>query len=380
MEVRSSDVLLIGGGPSALLTALTLPEERKVLLLEKTSKRNFTLGKRILVSGNGRCNFFNEDLLDPEFYQEHQELSFLNPDIAKEFLNYLEKDLGFAYRKEGKLYYPFFNRSECFLSCLLEGLKRRKNFEVYPLEAKRWDREKKRIVAIDIEEKEVSLSYNDLYVAIGGRSLDRPTFPMALFPKEVSFHPFSPLLCPVSVKEKIPSYLKNNRLKGRLSLFAGKKLLAYEDGEVLFKEDGLSGIALFNLTLPLTQAIEKGGKDFTFSLDYTLVEGKKLKEDTSFSCYPQFLKEYLKEKHLKRGEPLSFTFASLYPFKDSQVTYGGFPLSLLNYPSFSYQEDPSYHVLGETLDLAFPCGGYNMGVSLLEGYLAGKNGRKEGTV
>jgi len=375
MRVRSSDILIIGGGPSGILLALTLPSARRVLLVERPNKRNFTLGRRILVSGNGRCNFFNEDLLSDAFYKEHPEVSYLSSGLAKEFLSYLEKDLGFFFRKEGKLFYPFFNRSECFLSCLLEALKKKKNVEILPFEAKHLKEKEKVVSGLDEEGKELNISYNDVYLSIGGCSLDRPSFPYSLYPKDVKFHSFSPLLCPVKVKEKIPSYLKNNRLKGRLSLSCGKELLGEEDGEVLFKEDGLSGIALFNLTLPLHKAIDQGKKGFTFSLDYTSVEGKRLSSSASLSCYPLFLRRYLEEKYLKRGEPLLFTFSSFYPFRESQVSYGGFPLSLLNYPSFSYQKDPSIHILGETLDHAFPCGGYNMGVSLLEGYLAGKSSK-----
>ena len=57
-----SDFLIIGGGVSGLMAALLASKKRKVTILEKPN-RNFQLAKRILVSGNGRANFYNADLL-----------------------------------------------------------------------------------------------------------------------------------------------------------------------------------------------------------------------------------------------------------------------------------------------------------------------------
>ena len=58
MEAKSFDTLVIGSGPAGLLSSIGYSHNSHVTLLEKPEKNN-TLGKRILLSGNGRCNFFN---------------------------------------------------------------------------------------------------------------------------------------------------------------------------------------------------------------------------------------------------------------------------------------------------------------------------------
>ena len=135
MEAKSYDVIVIGSGPSGLISSLLISKKKKVLLVEKGG-HDFVLGKRILVSGNGRANFFNEDLLHEEEYKD----SLLSPvhdivfsemnNYAMEFLSYLKDELSFPYEKEGKLYYPYFNRSESLQNTLVQQLKRNKNLTV----------------------------------------------------------------------------------------------------------------------------------------------------------------------------------------------------------------------------------------------------------
>lgn len=370
MQRLKTDVLIIGGGVSGIISGILCGEKKEVLLLEKPA-RDFKLGKRILVSGNGRANFFNEDLLNGNIEEKYQFL--LSDGIASSFLSFL-KEHGFAYEKEGKLFYPYFKRSECLHSFLLSLMK---DVKIKCALATSVDR-KNRIVYAKGEEGDLSISYQDLILSIGGRSFDREDYSYSLLDSlQVNYKPYQPMLCPVKVKEKIPFYLNKQRLRGTLSLYHQKKLLYEEEGEMLFKEDGISGICVFNSTKYLLDEMEKSKdkKDYFYSFSYSEKEG--IDEKTSLSCYPSFLVRYLEEKHYKPLQKLKFTFSSLYPFKESQASYGGIELSEIDKKTLHLIKDEHIYVIGEMCDVNLPCGGYNMGVALLSGFRVGQEIREK---
>ena len=329
--MKKKKLAVIGSGPASLMALSMLKGEFEVYLFEKPSRNNI-LGKRILVSGNGRANFFNEDLLVKKG--------------AQEMLSYLRLNLHFAYSKEGKLYYPYFNRSECLHSVLIERISENKNIHV-----------------LFSEVLSLFPQKNLLFYLKDGRKESLG----------VSYKAFEPLLCPVRVKEQIPSYLDKNRLRCTLSLCCDKTTIYKEKGEVLFKKDGISGICVFNSTLYLRKNFKKD-KDYFYVLDYS--QGNLGKEDVDST--PFFLKRYLKEKNILFPSPLSFTFLDFYPFSASQVSYGGILASERN-EDLSLVKHRNIFALGEVMNNNYICGGYNMGNAMLEGFLCGKeliqNGR-----
>lgn len=366
METKSSDVIIVGSGPTGLIAALVAAKKHKVLLLEKPSK-NPQLGKRILVSGNGRANFFNASLLEGNIPFSS---SFLpnRKELSQEFLSYLKEEIGFTYitDEEGRMY-PYFRRSECLQYPLIEKIKHHPNITVAYQEAVKVNQNT--LLVKDEKGKETSLSFSFLVLALGGRSYDRKNYSSSLVNSlSLSSYPFQSALCPVRVKERIPSYLAKNRLKGDLRLYSQDQLLYEEkDGELLFKEDGISGICVFNSTIPLLNEKRKNPTaGFHYSFDY----GAK---DASLLTYPSFLRRYLQESHQEKGKPLSFTFLDTYGFEDSQISYGGVLLDNLNLEDFSLKKQRNIFLGGEMLDVNCPCGGYNMGLSFLEGYQIGKS-------
>ena len=366
METLFKDVLVIGSGPSGLLSGILASKQRKVTLIEKPGK-NFMLSKRILVSGNGRANFYNEDLLTHSIKKEYLPiLEDEEHDYSKEFLDYLTKE-GFSYTKEGKLYYPYFKRSECLHSFLMEKIK---DIEVLPSVCLSVNPRKKEVLLL-LNGQKVLCHYQELVLSIGARSYDRKDYSYDILDSlGVSYYPYQSMLCPIRTVEKIPSYLNKQRLRGKLTLKEEDRILYEEEGELLFKEDGLSGIALFDSTLYLHDALRKNKKSkFTYLFDYAYDKG--LTKDTSLSCYPSFLRKYLQERRLRPLQTLSFTFEDFYPFEDSQASYGGILLSQLNLKDFSLKEYPDIHAIGEMLDVNLPCGGYNIGISFIEGYRLG---------
>lgn len=354
---KSFDLIVVGSGPAGLMTAISAIRARSILLIEKDQK-NFTLGKRILVSGNGRANFFNEDLLENVPVGEEWS-PFFAKGAGMKFLSYLTDRLGFTFRKEGKLYYPYFNRSECLHNTLTDAVAKDDRITVYKGKAVRVDGKK---LVVNSAEGIAEFEFKKLVIATGGRSYDRPDFTGDLLKStDVLFREFKPALCPVKTVEKIPKSLIKNKLKCRLVLKENGKPIYIEEGEVLFKKDGLSGICVFNASLVISQR-ENPAAEYTFELQY---DGR-----CSKAAMPSFLSEAYPYKKLREGV-LTYTFSDLYSFEESQVSYGGVRAESLNCEDFSMKERRDIHIIGECLDITLPCGGYNMGIALIEGFTLG---------
>lgn len=349
-------IVAIGSGPSTLLALSMLDDKYEVYLLEKPAK-NFILGKRILVSGNGRANFFN------------QKLTHLKE--GKETLNYLSS-INFAYTRDGDLYYPFFNRSECLHSLLINKITTNKNIHIIQALALKVN-PNKNIVTILEEGVKKDLNYDYLIFAPGGRSYDRKDFDYNLINSlNVKYKPFKSCLCPIKVKEKIPDYLNKNRLRCNILLTGDNNILYKENNaEVLFKSDGLSGIGIFNSSLFIRQNEDKY-KNFNITLDYSLYDGNSHILSNTIDSAPMFLRKYLKERKINYPNAIAFSFNDFYSFEDSQISYGGILLSERNPSTLSLLKYPNIFPIGEVMDNNFICGGYNMGNALIEGYIVGK--------
>lgn len=361
------ELVIIGGGISSLIPAIELSSKYHITIFDK-KRKNDILARRILVAGNGRCNFFNEKLLNSDNYDvfylhKLKDFFFNREDFPNAFFHYLTVKLSFSYYKEGDLYYPFFNRSESIYNFLISKID--SHVSVKFNDVIKIDRIKKEVTYIT-NGKESVKPYDKIIFAPGGFSYDREVDYLLLDSLRISYRPFSPSLVPIKVREKTLS-LKNQRLRGNCSLLVKGKIIYSEEGEVLFKEDGLSGIVIMNLSLYINELLKDGynKEEISIQIDFSRYQGFKLISD--LSAYPKFLIEYLNKNKIKDSK-LLFHFQDFYPFKDSQVSYGGINIELLNH-NFSLKEDKDLYAIGEVLDVNLPCGGYNIGSTLIESYI-----------
>lgn len=363
-------VIVIGGGPFGLLSSISIKKHHpswEVLLLEKEKD----IGSRIKISGNGRCNFINENLIESKYSS-----SFVR-DILKyqnEVMSLFDEE-GFSYYfdEEGRGY-PTSESSSTFIS-LLKGLLIKYNVDI-----------KTSYQVVSIEKKAQNYCINkELYcdrviIGIGGLSYqnDRLNYNRIITSLNIKVTKMTPSLSPISVSS-FPKELENKRVKCEVSLLYNNQILKKERGEVLFKKDGLSGIVIFNMSSFLSRLHLDKFEGYQISLNLLpSLDDEKLKEiiiknPSLDHIFITPLAEYILTFNDigKTIRDMRFNIRGIYDFKNSQVTSGGVDLNEIT-PSLNLKNDPCIYVGGEMIDIDGECGGYNIGYCLLAGYSIGK--------
>lgn len=370
-------IICIGGGLSSSLFAYQVKKNHpsyKVIILEKDEK----ILKRVLISGNGRCNFFNGDFLNGSyplrfnFPSKVKEL--ISENTIDEFIKILKYEFNFSYYSDSSLrYYPFSNSSSSFRDILIKKLNE-VGVEILT---------NSKVVSISPKNKTVNLEsgnldYDYIFIGIGGKAYDRDINENILSNLNIDINPYESCLCPLYTKNKYPS-LDGVRIKGILHLLINSKEVYKEEGELLFKKDGISGICVFNSSLFINEKSKNVIKFNPLSHDNVDLTGiyREFNYDNLVSIFPDKLVKLL----LKNREKLDinellnfFTFKikGKYPLKNSQISLGGISLNEID-NNFRLNKHQNIFVGGEIIDLHAICGGYNIGFALLSALRASKS-------
>lgn len=370
-------VICIGGGLSSSLFAYQVKKNHpsyKVIILEKDEK----ILKRVLISGNGRCNFFNGDFLNGsyplKFNFPSKVKELISENTIDEFIRILKYEFNFSYYSDSSLrYYPFSNSSSSFRDILIKKLNE-VGVEILT---------NSKVVSISPKNKTVNLesgnlNYDYIFIGIGGKAYDRDINENILSNLNIDINPYESCLCPLYTKNKYPS-LDGVRIKGILHLLINSKEVYKEEGELLFKKDGVSGICIFNSSLFINEKSKNVIKFNPLShdnVDLTEIY-REFNYDNLVSIFPDKLVKLL----LKNREKLDinellnfFTFEikGKYPLKNSQISLGGISLNEID-NNFRLNKHQDIFVGGEIIDLHAICGGYNIGFALLSALRASKS-------
>ena len=258
-------VIVIGGGAAGILAALTAAEgeKRRVILLERQQR----IGRKLLATGNGRCNLTNTGATLEHYHGEQAD--FAAPALAKfspqDALDYFHS-LGLMTVEEyGGRVYPLSNSANSVVDVLRFALEKR-GVEVRcacPVRAiARRDR------GYTVVTDEGSLSADYLIVACGGAAgaklggvMDGYELLKPLGHKRTALHP---ALVQLITPPEYPRALKGVRADGRLRLLSGSETLAKGEGELQFTENGLSGPAAFDVS----RAAATAGEGLTLSMNF----------------------------------------------------------------------------------------------------------------
>ena len=403
------DVIIIGGGPAGILCAAAIKENAKEMVNVTIVERLEKIGKKILATGNGKCNFTNKNL-SPRRYNNPK---FVTPTLSKygykEIVEYLES-IGLLSKEisEGRMY-PYTESATTVLEVMRMHLNRlgvnvKTNYEVNKVVEKNG-----RYLVYNKNQRNYCLECDYLVFACGGASApvlgSNGSGYGLLKPFKVKVTDIYPGL--VGIKSDITTLkvLNGLRFKCNVSVYEKKtkSCVWIEYGEVQFKGDGISGIVVMESSTFMARHLGNYVINLDLmpeaSLDDTirmLNIRKELFESSEVlnlltGMLPKMLGQVILKKasidmnsYIKNLTKANITkIAGLikafpldvkgdYGFERSQVTVGGVSLTEVDNETLEIRKMPNAYVCGEIIDVDGECGGYNMQWALASGYLVGK--------
>ena len=343
---------IIGGGASGSYLAIRLKELNphfSISVIEKNDK----LMKKISVTGNGRCNYANLGDLKGKY----------NNELANKLLNeFKPQDLVAIFDKYGihptyldELVFPASMSAQTVVLMLNKkieelGIKVKLNESVIDYQNK----DGKFYVTTNANQ----YVFDKLVISAGGKSYPQLGTDGAMLDilkkKGYKIETLSPSLSPIKTKENTKR-ISGQRAKAKVSLVKDNKVIYEENGEVLFKDDGLSGIVILNMSSYINRLNDQ--KCLKLVLDLA-PNSKSIKQNQYYEYVAPKIAEYLVSNDLDIHR-LSFTFKDFYDYKIAEVSHGGLSLSEIN-DSLESKKEKGLFFTGEVLDIDGMCGGYNL--------------------
>ena len=365
-------IIIIGGGASGIFSALILSKKHKdvsVEIIEKESK----LGRKLRATGNGHANLLNHNI-DLSSYNCNSDLfsriiaSFSIDDLIQEY-----KDLGIPLTRVGDLYYPLSYNAPSFVNELEKKLSMDNVIVSLSTRVLDYKREGNKII---VETDKGIKVCDKLIITNGGASSPKlgsdGSFLSVLVNKGYSGVSFQPGLTPIRTKERIIKPLVGVRHKAYLTLTDGYGPVVYsEQGEYLYKKDGISGICVMNISSkikwlklrrPLIHIDLFPGLDVSKYLSSTTKNEAVLES----SLYSEVLYQS-RCRGLDFNEAihdLAYSYDGSYDFEDSQVSIGGIKGDSLN-SDLSSKIEKDVYFAGEILHMDGLCGGFNLAWCLM---------------
>ncbi len=401
-------VAIIGAGAAGVICGIhAVCSDIQVVLFDK----NIMALKKLLATGNGRCNYWNSNQDLCHYHSSEEELlpSIITPEIQREVLDFFDS-LGVVPNIRNGYYYPYSNQASSIRD-LLEVEARRRGV-IFSLGSEVVDvyRESDKFIIVYDDKKEY---FDDLVIATGSLASFKKSGEgesgylfAEKFGLDVSI--VHPALVALKTSGDFLKDWAGVRATCVVSLYQDGNFVKSEEGEIQLTDYGVSGICIFNLSR------------------YASLEYRYSKMELKISFLP-FLKdkskEYITSWFSKRGEQLgdysmvsflegllpykllmvilsrthiskSSTWSSLteeekdrllsyileFPllitgcrdFSCAQVCAGGVKLSSVN-SNLEAKKIPHLYFVGEVLDVDGDCGGYNLGFAWMSGMIVGRS-------
>ncbi len=379
---------IIGGGSSGLYAAILIKRKKpsaNVFLLEKEEK----FGRKLCATGNGHCNLLNKKL-SPAAYNRPAFIAAYGKICTYSFLKGILNGIGIEIFEDGDYAYPLNFNAKTYSSFLCEVARQEGVAMLSGSKALDYSIDHGGMINVLLEKPAKIPPFDRLIIASGGKSTPNLGSDGSLYPI-MSEHGYSlveakPGLAPIMVKDKDVSPLAGLRHEARVEVeIAGEKIFS-EEGEILYKEDGLSGIVIFNAESVLARrSIFDGAKIhvdlFPQIAKAELADRLAANQRLNPGIYLlAFLPERLASHILGRAHSsdpiriadqmknLVYEAKASYGFANSQVTVGGVSLDEVRSSLESVREKNIYFS-GETLDIDGICGGFNLSWALASAFI-----------
>jgi hypothetical protein len=400
---------VIGGGPAGIIAAgYAGARSKDVVLIEKNNK----LGKKLYITGKGRCNITNaspievffDNIVSNKSFLYSSLYSFTNEDIVSLLNSY-----GLNTKIErGNRVFPLSDKSNDVIKALEKFLSDRNvnimlNTCVVNIEYK----DNKFIVEID---KNREIQFDKIILATGGISYpttgstgDGYKFARNFGHKIQSLNPS---LTGIEIEDGWIKDLQGLSLKNvELTSYVNKKEIYREFGEMLFTHYGISGPIVLSTSsfinkytkeeiefhLDLKPALSKEKLDKRILRDFELYKNKQINNGL-IDLLPQkiipiiinkslideetFIHQITKSERNKlidNIKALNFKFKALRPIREAIITSGGISVDEIESSTMESKLIPGLFFAGEIIDVDGLTGGYNLQIAYSTGYLAGIN-------
>ncbi len=405
-------IVVVGSGPAGLIAAIRASQlKAHVTLVEKNS----SAGKKLLLSGKGRCNLTNtcESDLFIKRFSHHGE--FLRDAFKKffhqELMRFFEKR-GLKLKVERQLrVFPVTNRSASILEVLNQELSKNKVNILYNSSLKNILVETNVVKGVLLANGQKIMA-DKVILATGGLSYSftGSTGEGIKIAEKLGHHIVAPRagLVPLVVKGNYPKSLEGLTLKNiRLKFYNSKNKIVSEIGELLFTGFGISGPLALSLSGKIVDWLQEGENvfveiDLKPALSREQLDARLLRE---FSMCPKksirnILKELLPLRlidvfiDMLKLEPdkkasqitqknrreiiellkgLRLNIISAKSIEEGMVTRGGVALADINPRTMESRLIKGLYFCGEMIDVDADTGGFNLQAAFSTGYLAGES-------
>lgn len=398
-------IVVIGAGPAGIFAALASKNENnQVIILERNDK----LGKKLAITGKGRCNITNSKDIS-EFFQEFNRnanfcYSSLYTYTNESLMNFfIDRGLDLKFERGGRVF-PTSDNSFHVIDVLRKELEKKQIDIRYGTLVKNV----KKTEQFEITTNSGVLKADSLVIATGGVSYpttgsDGKGYILA---KKLNhgITDIMPSLVPIDLKDKWVKDLAGVTLKNiELRIKEDEKVVAKEFGELLFTHTGISGpIVLkassqmdnetqYNLSLNLKPALDRKDLDLRIQRDFEKYKNKALKNSLDDLTIKALIPIIIRKSgvdgdklvhQITKFERLNIVdafinfkleYESLKDVKYGIVTRGGVDVGSINPSTMESKLVDNLYFAGEILDVDANTGGFNLQFAFSSGYLAGKN-------
>lgn len=370
-------------------------ENNNVILIEKNDR----VGKKLLATGNGRCNYTNLNLSEDNYSSPSFVKKTIDEFSNEDLINYFSL-LGLESTTDGNRVYPITLKANSVLNILIywldkKGIDIRSNTEVKEI--------KKNKNGFDVITSHDKIEADIVIAAFGAKSMpasgsDGKSFEI-LKKLGLKITELKPALTQVKLESKYLKHLSGTKVLGKAKLFKKNKEIDERNGEILFTNYGISGPPILDLSVnisednfievPLINNVDENTVDKLYSR-YYMLEDFSLEEYLMGIVDKKFIHYIIDYLNLDKNTAMNmismadfqkiieillkskFKVIGTTGFKNSQVTRGGVDLSEVNNWDYSSKKFKNLYIIGEALNIDGDCGGYNLHFAFASGYRLGK--------
>ena len=412
IRIVMNKVIIIGGGAAGLMSAVAaISNNSEVTIYEGNEK----LGKKMYITGKGRCNLTNacdiseyfDNIVSNDKFLYSALYSFTNDDVIKFF-----EDNGCPIKIErGNRAFPVSDKSSDIIKTLEKYLRRNGVKIVLNTRVESVITKEEKVSGVKLDAGNVDRC-DRLIIATGGKSYQATgsTGDGYRFAKELGINvtPLRPSLVPLEAKEDYIRRLQGLSLRNvELTIYNNKKTVYKDFGEMLFTHFGVSGPLVLSAGSRIGELLEDGSNlnaaiDLKPALSYKKLEDRIIREiDANKNKEIKYLLSSLLpakmvdvfidllniNKHLKLNEftknnrtdlinllkAFPFTITGLRGFNEAIITQGGIDVSEINPSTMESKKIKGLYFAGEVIDIDALTGGYNLQLAFSTGHLAGES-------